>query len=298
MKEVTFKELQGFIKTKKSVRIGGSEIELGAPKQIKTLQPENFSPETTTVWSFPKRGEWATHYLNSKYRGNWAPQVPRNLILEYTKPGESVLDPMVGSGTTLIECKLLGRKGIGVDINEDAVMVALDRLDFGGLDLPKPEISVFTGDARNLDLIKDNTIDLIATHPPYVNIISYTKDKIEGNLSSIPNVSSFAEEMGKLAAELFRVLKPGKHCAILIGDTRRHLHYIPVAFRTMQSFLEAGFVLKEDIIKLQWNMQSTRQNWAGKQSFYKIAHEHLFVFRKPTPNESTTELKGSIKWWG
>ncbi len=66
MKEVTFKELQGFIKTKKSVRIGGSEIELGAPKQIKTLQPENFSPETTTVWSFPKRGEWATHYLKVK----------------------------------------------------------------------------------------------------------------------------------------------------------------------------------------------------------------------------------------
>ena len=39
--------------------------------------------ETTTVWSFPKRGDWATH--KPTYRGNWAPQIPRNLILKYTQ---------------------------------------------------------------------------------------------------------------------------------------------------------------------------------------------------------------------
>ncbi|MFW6017172.1 MAG: site-specific DNA-methyltransferase, partial [bacterium] len=37
----------------------------------------NFKKEITTVWTFPKRGEWKTH--NSKYRGNFAPQIPRNL---------------------------------------------------------------------------------------------------------------------------------------------------------------------------------------------------------------------------
>jgi len=81
---------------------------------IKSWEPENFNLETTTVWSFPDRGDWATH--SGKYRGNWSPFIPRNVILRYSKEGETVLDQFVGSGTTLVEAKLLKRKGIGVDI--------------------------------------------------------------------------------------------------------------------------------------------------------------------------------------
>lgn len=85
-----------------------------ATKRIQRLEPERFEPERTRVWSFPNRGRWATH--TSGYRGNWAPEVPRNLILRYTQPGDLVLDPMVGSGTTLVECMLTHRQGIGLDI--------------------------------------------------------------------------------------------------------------------------------------------------------------------------------------
>ncbi|HMB46232.1 MAG TPA: DNA methyltransferase [Candidatus Methanoperedens sp.] len=58
------------------------------------------------------------------------PLHPRNLILRYTAPKDLVLDQMVGSGSTLVECKLPGRRAVGVDINPDAVMVARNRLDF------------------------------------------------------------------------------------------------------------------------------------------------------------------------
>ncbi len=81
---------------------------------IRLWEPENFNLETTTIWSFPDRGDWATH--SGKYRGNWSPFIPRNVILRYTKDGEIVLDQFVGSRTTLVETKLLNRKGIGVDI--------------------------------------------------------------------------------------------------------------------------------------------------------------------------------------
>lgn len=301
MKEITQKDYLEFIKTHKSVIIENVELEIGKKWPIKELQPKNFKPETTTVWSFENRGSWATHYLNAKYRGNWAPEVPRNLILKYTKPGDTVLDQMVGSGTTAIECKLLGRNCIAVDINPDAIMVTRDRLNFSYNTLdpkfPKIEIKTYVGDARNLNLIEDNSIDLIATHPPYVSIISYSNNKVEGDLSRIKNVNEFVKEMKKVAQECFRVLKPGKHCAILIGDTRKHRHYIPVAFRVMQAFLEIGFILKEDIIKLQWHMKSTRERWSGKYDFYKIAHEHLFVFRKPGKEEKISKFKESIKWW-
>jgi DNA modification methylase len=88
-------------------------------------------------------------------------------------------------------------------------MVTLDRLNFNTLaELPKCWIKTFVGDARNLNLIEDESIDLIATHPPYVSIIPYTKNRIDGDLSNIRNVDEFIREMKKVAYECFRVLKP------------------------------------------------------------------------------------------
>jgi len=73
---------------------------------------------------------------------------------------------MAGSGTTLVECKLLKRNAIGVDINPDAAMVTRNRLDFPYTPLDEeyhePDIKTYTGDARNLKRIPDNSIDLIS----------------------------------------------------------------------------------------------------------------------------------------
>ena len=90
------------------------------------IQPSDFALEKTTIWSFKERGDWATH--SGEYRGNWSPYVPRNLILRYTKPGEWVLDQFVGSGTTLVEAKLLNRHAIGLDINNKAINLAKKKL--------------------------------------------------------------------------------------------------------------------------------------------------------------------------
>lgn len=61
----------------------------------------------------------------------------------------------------------------------------------------------------------------------------------------------FEENTKEVVRECRRFLKLNRFCAILIGDTRRNLHYVPVAFRTLNSFLEVGFILREDIIKHQ-----------------------------------------------
>ncbi len=303
MKEVTDKDYKIFVSKYKKIIIEDTELEIGNHNRIKVLQPENFELETKTIWSFPSRGKWATHYLNTKYRGNWAPQVARNLILRYSKEGDTILDAFVGSGTTLIECELTGRKGIGIDINKEALILTRDRLNFNSLNeksISKQE--TYLGDARNLNLIKNESIDLIATHPPYANIISYTKNsnhKENGDLSKVRSVNEFCEEMKNVAQEFYRILKPGKFCAILMGDTRRHKHEIPISFRIMQSFLDVGFVLKENIIKAQHNTKTAPlwKNMSIKHNFLLLAHEHLFVFRKPEKDEKLTKFKESVKWW-
>jgi DNA modification methylase len=300
MREVTWDEYEAFLRERREVVIEDVKIPLTGRKQVNTLQPIDFELEQTTVWSFPDRGAWATHQGN--YRGNWAPQIPRNLILRYTQPGEWVLDPMVGSGTTLVECKLLGRNGIGVDINYEALMLTFDRLNFEPQNLyetlPPTQIRLYHGDARNLDLIPDEIIDLIATHPPYANIIAYSKgNTIDGDLSRFRSLDDYLDAMTEVAMECYRVLKPGRHCAILVGDTRRHKHYVPIAFRVMERFLQVGFILREDVIKVQWKMKSTRERWQrqAERDFLLIYHEHLFIFRKPESNEDVRKFQGSMK---
>ncbi len=241
------------------------------------LQPKLFEEEITTVWSFPERGAWATH--KGDFPGNWAPQIPRNLLLRYTKEGDLVLDPMVGSGTTLIECKLLNRNAIGYDINPEHVKIARNRLSF---EASKAEIKVEVGDARNLNKIKDESIDFIATHPPYANIIEYSKGEIKGDLSNIGNTEKFCDEIEVMAREFYRVLKPGKFCAILIGSTRKKGMFIPIPHMVLDRFLKVGFKLKEEIIKEQHNCSSTPywKNQSKKFNFLLIMHESLFVFKK------------------
>lgn len=256
-----------------------------------TKKIEDFLKETTTVWDFPERGSWATH--KADYRGNFAPQIPRNIILSYSQEGDIVLDPMVGSGTTLIEAKLLNRNGIGFDINDEAVRITKERLSF---EVPNSSTqSVSIGDVRYLTSITTESIDLIVTHPPYLDLVTYSDGKNPNDLSSISDIPTFFTELEKGIQEMYRSLKPGRICAILMGDTRRAQHYVSLSYFLLHKALESGFVLKEEIIKTQHNTRFERK-WAPqalKYNFFLIMHEHLFVFRKPLIDEKLTRVQYS-----
>jgi len=246
--------------------------------KVNSLEPKEFEQECTTVWSFRRRGNWATH--KSKYRGNWAPEVVRNLLIRYSKENDYVLDPMIGGGTTAIECKLLNRNLLALDINPNAIEITREALDFES-DYA-PTIKLELNDSRHLPMLKDDSIDFVLNHPPYADIIKYSDKKIDADLSNMHDIDEFASEMEKVAKEFYRVLKPNKYCAILIGDTRRNKMYQPMAYKVMQKFLDVGFELKEDIIKQQHNCKATGF-WVNKSKDYNfllIMHEHLFVFEK------------------
>lgn len=124
--------------------------------RIKKWEPENFELEMNTVWSFPERGNWATH--DAKYRGNWSPYIPRNIILRYSAPGDFVLDQFVGGGTTLVEAKLLGRNCLGVDINPMALERCIEKTNFEYQGSGRIEIKL--GDACNLDFVYNDSVVL------------------------------------------------------------------------------------------------------------------------------------------
>ena len=244
--------------------------------KIKKWEPDNFELEMNTVWSFPQRGNWATH--DAKYRGNWSPYIPRNLLLRYSQEGDLILDQFAGGGTTLVEAKLLSRNIIGVDINPVALERCREKTAFewesGG------QVYIKQGDARNLHFVPDDGIDFICTHPPYANIIQYSEG-IDGDLSHC-GVKEFLVQMEIVAAECYRALKPSKFCAILVGDTRKKGHVVSMSFDVMKIFEGAGFKLKEIIIKEQHNCKATGfwKTNSIKYNFLLLAHEYLLVFRK------------------
>lgn len=198
------------------------------------------------------------------------------MILRYSKPGDWILDQFLGSGTTLVEAKLLNRNAVGIDINPQSVSLSEKNLNFECETQPK--IYVRNGDATNLSFIKDNKIDFICTHPPYANIIKYSSN-IEGDISLLDE-QEFIAAMTQVAKESYRVLKKGKCCAVMIGDKRYRGNVVPLGFQLMQCFLNAGFKSKEIIIKEQHNCKST-DKWIGvDRKFLMLAHEYIFVFYK------------------
>ena len=82
--------------------------------------------------------------------------MPRNLLLRYSKPGDWVLDQFMGSGTTLVEAKLLNRNAIGVDINPQSVSISETNLKFQ-YDTSS-QIYTKQGDATELTFMKDSKI--------------------------------------------------------------------------------------------------------------------------------------------
>ncbi len=298
MREVSYRDYLEFVAGNKSLIVEGSEISL-YPIEVERFSPtsEELTDVSTTVWSFPVRGSWGTH--KGDYRGNWPPQMVRALIEMYTSPGEVVLDQMVGGGTTCVEARILGRNCIGVDINYNAVILTLHRLYWleesvrrfkGSTDLSEVKnisstwSKIYYGDARELSEIGDDSVDLIATHPPYWNIIDYGgRGCSEGDLSCVNKLEDYLRLIDEVAEEAYRVLKPGRYLGILVGDTRVRKHHVPITYHVLKTFMEKGFILKEEVIKIQHKMKTTREVWSKRRGreFLLIYHEKLFIFRKP-----------------
>lgn len=301
MRRVSMEEYLAFSEKRGEVVVEGRVIPLKPIKVSRLIpRPGELTDISTTVWSFPRRGRWATHRGN--YRGNWPPQLVRALIQLYTKPGDIVLDPMVGGGTTCVEAKLLGRHCIGVDLSYDAVMLTLHRLywlekhlekidlsevDGVPLDLIRnASVTVYHGDARRLDLVDESSVQLVAMHPPYYNIIRYTKRRdrgqIPGDLSSTSSLEEYLSMLGDVSVEAFRVLKPGGILGVLLGDTRVKKHYVPITHYALDVLFSAGFLLREEVVKIQHRMKTTRERWSRRsRDFLLIYHEKLYIMRKP-----------------
>ena len=242
---------------------------------------------TDSLWIIDKRDKSGAH--KAEYWGNFIPQIPNQFLRRYTKKGEWVLDPFAGSGTTLIECKRLGRNGIGIELNPDVAKIAKDNL--------KKEISsagsitkIITGNSCSVDLkaeLKKEGIDsvqFIIMHPPYWDIIRFSKMK--NDLSNAESVKDFLKMFGSVIDNTSPFLDKGRFLAIVIGDKYSSGEWIPLGFYVMQEAVKRGLKLKSTIVK---NFDTTKGKMNQKElwryralvgGFYVFKHEYIFLFQK------------------
>ena len=242
---------------------------------------------TDSLWMIDKRDSSGAH--NAGYWGNFVPQIPNQFLKRYTKKGDWVLDTFLGSGTTLIECKRLGRNGIGIELQPEVSEMAKGNIA-KEINADNVRTEIITADCTKIDYKKQleqlglKSVQFLMIHPPYWDIIKFSENP--NDLSNAKNLDSFLLQMQKLAKNSYEVLDNNRYCALIISDKYVGGEWIPLAFYTMQEFLKQGYKLKSTIVK---NFEETKGKMNKKElwryralvgGFYIFKHEYIFLFKK------------------
>ncbi len=242
---------------------------------------------TDSLWILDKRDTSGAHL--GWYWGNFIPQIPNQMMLRYTKKGDWVLDTFLGSGTTLIECRRLGRNGIGIELNPAVAEKAKELIQ------KEPNnynvvSDVIIDDSRTVNIkeilekYKIKQVQLLIMHPPYHDIIKFSRD--ERDLSTAKSSEGYLKMFGEVVDNATPYLEKRRYFALVIGDKYSKGEWIPLGFYCMQEVLKRGYMLKSIIVK---NFEETRGKRNQKElwryralvgGFYIFKHEYIMLFKK------------------
>lgn len=223
---------------------------------------------TTTLWDYPSQSYGPGAQGDQEYAGVTPSHVIWNALRRWTRPKDLVVDPMAGSGTTLDVARDLGRRALGYDLQPT-----------------RPD--VFRSDARRLPL-EDGVADFVFVDPPYGDHIRYSGQKeCLGELQA--GSREYREALARVAAEIHRVLRPGRYAALYVCDSfQKGAPLRPLGFDAF-SILCQRFVPVDVVAVVRRNATLERRHFhtAAVEGGYMLrGFNYLFAVYKPAPKDT------------
>lgn len=219
-----------------------------------------------------------------------------------------VLDPFVGSGSTVVGAMQEGKTGIGFDVSSEYIKKAKARcrrtktLWDANEAAPEPVLKV--ADARDLlSCVEPNSVDLCITSPPYWDILKQKRSADykeirnygdrEDDLGTIADYDAFLQELRHVFEQVFVAMRPNSYCVVIVMDLRKKNRFFPFHCDIGCMMENAGFIFDDIII---WNRKAEYNNLRplGYPSVFRVNKIHEFVLLFKTPKADEKEKREAV----
>jgi DNA modification methylase len=283
-------------------------LEIGVSRTC-DCPPNHINCMTPKEWIKSQIGVWQFNYERRDIRdkqihpATFPISLARKVIELFTHRGELILDPFVGSGTTLVAASDCGRNAVGFDLKEEYIAISNNRLS----NLPPPNGSrqfAVCDDARNIAQYLDNdSISLIFTSPPYANLLNrkrlnksrrgdqrkneqylkieqYSQDERDLGMLTL---ESYCNEMGNIFESLLPLLRTKAHCVINVPDMWWEDQRITIHIALTDALRNVGYELRNIIIWDRTNIVNRVGIFGWPRNYITMGttFEYLLDFWRP-----------------
>lgn len=281
--------------------IGYERICKCPPNKLNCLTAKDWIKSQVAIWEF----FYEKRDLREKdiHPAVFPIALPKKCIELFTHEGELVLDPFVGSGTTLIAARDLNRNAVGFDLNKKYIELCYQRLNQQDLFRTTKQIAI-CDDAINIPkYLKENTVALVVTSPPYACMLNRPRlnKSIRGDLREnkyylkVQQYSNDPRDLGtmepikyidtlkKIYKGILPLLKPKAHCVINITDLWWNNTRIPLHCYIIEALEEIGYDLRNIIIWDRRNLVNKAGifGWPSNYITLGTTFEYILDFWKP-----------------
>ena len=220
-----------------------------------------------------------------------------NFIRFFTKEGQTIFDPMVGTGSTLLAAMNTNRNAIGIELSKKYANVAAQRVNEERETMNnsgnKNNIKLYNGDARMLDKIISSDIDYCITSPPYWDMLRekgfetqktrekmnydtyYSEDELD--VGNIEDYFRFLEELSEIYLKVYDVMKIGGYLTVIVKNIKKGGKIYPLAWDLTKKL--DFFTLKDEKIWCQDNVKLAPYGY-GYSWVSNTVHHYCLIFKK------------------
>ena len=220
-----------------------------------------------------------------------------DFIRFFTKRGQTVFDPMVGTGSTLIAAMNTNRNAIGIELSNKYAQVSTQRINEKIQEMDEHEeknnIKLYNGDARMLDKMNMSDIDYCITSPPYWDMLRekgfetqktrekrnydvyYSED--ERDIGNIDDYMKFVDELKEIYLKIHKIMKKGGYFTVIVKNIKKGGKVYPLAWDLTKKL--DFFTLKDEKIWCQDNVKLAPYGY-GYSWVSNTVHHYCLIFKK------------------